>query len=150
MRPLSLVVSASLALAAFDAGAQSGNQSSNQPSNYPLTEPESISTVQVTAPAPAYHAYDYQIEAISGAYKMANGWRLKVDPMTDGIVAQVDKQRPIRLIAYAPDKYVSPDGNVSMQFNLGTYGDNMVMSYVPGPIPSASPSTGRSPSLAQR
>lgn len=142
MRPLSLVVSASLALAAFDAGAQLGN--------YPLTEPEPISTVQVTAPAPAYHAYDYQIEAISGAYKMANGWRLKVDPMTDGIVAQVDKQRPIRLIAYAPDKYVSPDGNVSMQFNLGTYGDNMLMSYVPEPIPSASPSTGRSPSLAQR
>jgi hypothetical protein len=31
-----------------------------------------------------------------------------------------------------------------MEFSLGTYGDNMLMSYVPGPIPS----TG--PSLAQR
>jgi hypothetical protein len=146
MRPLSSVLSASLALVALNAGAQSSNQSSN----YPLTEPESMSTVQVTAPPRAVHVYDYQIEAISGAYKMANGWRLKVDPMTDGIVAQVDKQHPMRLIAYAPNKYVSRDGNVSMEFNLGTYGEDMLMSYVPGSTPSASPSTGRSPSLAQR
>jgi hypothetical protein len=67
-----------------------------------------------------------------------------VSNVTDGIIAQVDRQRPIRRIAYAPNKYVSPDGNVSMEFSLGTYGDNMLMSYVPGPIPS----TG--PSLAQR
>jgi len=125
MRILSLLCPASLVLLAANAGAQSNN--------YPQTNPEPTSTVQVTAPAPAFQFWEYQAEAISGAYAMSNGWRMKVAPADDGIVATIDKQRPIRLVALSADRYTSRDGNVWMEFNRGRYGEDMRMSYVPGP-----------------
>lgn len=127
MRPLFLILPASLLLAASGAVAQTEPIAQQ----YPLTDPGAISQVQVTAPTQPYKFWDYEAEDISGGYAMSNGWRMKVDPASDGIVAQIDKQRPMRLIAMAKDKYVSRDGNVSMEFNKGEYGDQMVMSYVP-------------------
>ena len=125
MRSLSLVLPACLVLSAANAGAQS--------SHYPLNESESMSTVQVTAPTQTYQIRDDEVEWISGAYAMSNGWRMKVEPAQDGIVARIDKQRPIRLVALSPDRFVSRDGNVSMEFNRGAQGDEMLMSYVPDP-----------------
>lgn len=123
MRSLSLILPASLLLLASHAGAQS--------QNYPSTEPGSISSVQVTAPTQPFPFWIDDAEAVSGAYAMSNGSRLKVEPRYDGIVAQLDKQRPVRLVALSQDRYVSRDGNVSMEFNRGTRGDDMLMSYVP-------------------
>jgi hypothetical protein len=37
----------------------------------------------------------------------------------------------MRLIALSADRYVTADGNVAMEFNQGTFGDDMTMSYVP-------------------
>ncbi len=37
----------------------------------------------------------------------------------------------MRLVALSPDKYATRDGNVTMEFNRGSSGDDMVMSYVP-------------------
>lgn len=125
MRILSLLLPASLALLASNAGAQT--------KNYPLTNPEPTSTVQVTAPAPAFQFREYQAETISGAYAMSNGWRMKVEPADDGIVATIDKQRPMKLVALSADRYTTRDGNVSMEFNRGRSGEDMLMSYVPGP-----------------
>lgn len=122
MRPLSFVLPAALLLAS-SAGAQS--------QNYPQSNPESISQVQVTAPAQPYRFWGYEAEAISGAYAMSNGWRIKVDRGSDGIVAQIGKKRPMSLVAVSRDKYASRDGNVIMEFNRGAYGEDMVMSYVP-------------------
>ena len=85
----------------------------------------------MTAPTWPFLFFDYEAEAISGAYAMSNGWRLKVDPSSDGIVAQIDKHTPMRLHAVSRDQYVSRDGNVSMSFNRGQRGDDMLMSYVP-------------------
>jgi hypothetical protein len=124
MRPLSLALPLSLLLLAPSAGAQSGN--------YPVTDNVPISTVEVTAqPRPEVRIWDYQSDAVSGAYALSNGWRLKVQPARDGIVAQIDKQHPMRLIAQSPDRFVSRDGNVIMEFNRGDSGDDMMMSYVP-------------------
>jgi len=123
MRSLSLLFLASLLLLAANAGAQD--------QAYPLTEPGSASQVQVRPPPKVFEFWEYEAEAISGAYAMSNGWRLKVDSRSDGILAQIDKRPPMRLVAVAQDKYVSPDGNVSMEFNRGTRGDDMLMSYVP-------------------
>jgi hypothetical protein len=95
----------------------------------PSTEPES--RVEVVAPIQPFQFWEYEAEFISGGYQMSNGWKMKVDPTSDGISAQIGKQRPIQLVAVALDKYVSPDGNVSMEFNRGTQGDGMLMSYVP-------------------
>jgi hypothetical protein len=126
MRPVYLALPASLLLLASAAGAQTVH--------YPLTEPAPMSTVQVvTAPPAEFQPWTDELEAVSGKYAMSNGWRLKVEPASNGIFASIDKQRPIRLVALSPDKYVSRDGNVAMEFNRGEAGDQMVMSYVPDP-----------------
>jgi hypothetical protein len=123
MRPLYLAIPVSLLLVASNAHAQS--------TNYPVTNEEAISTVQVTAPPHAVRVSDYQTRTVSGAYALSNGWRLHVRPALNGVVAAIDDQKPMRLIALSPDKYVSRDGNVAMEFNRGPDGDDMIMSYVP-------------------
>jgi hypothetical protein len=118
-----LILPVSLLVVASGAGAQA-----QQP---PQTEPGSVSQVQVTAETPQFQFRDYEAEAISGGYKMSNGWRMKVDPSADGIVAQINKGHPMRLVAVSRDLYVARDGNVTMEFNRGAQGDEMLMSYVP-------------------
>jgi hypothetical protein len=122
MRPLFLIFPVSLLLAS-NAGAQAQND--------PSTEPGATSRVQVMAPTQPFQFWDYEAEAISGAYAMSNGWHMKVDPASDGIVARIDKRPPIRLVAVSRDKYATRDGNIWMEFNRGTRGDDMFMSYVP-------------------
>jgi len=124
MRRLPLVLFPALLLAAAGAGAQE-QQAQAQ------TAPEDISKVQVTAEAAPFQFHEYEAEYISGGYKMSNGWRMKVDSASDGITAQINKERPIRLIALSTDLYATRDGNVTMQFNRGPLGEDMLMSYVP-------------------
>jgi hypothetical protein len=126
MRSRVLILPASLLLAS-SAGAQTQAQSQD----YPLTTPEAMSRVEVMAETPPFTFRDYEAEAISGGYAMSNGWRMKVELSADGIVAQIDKQRPIRLVALSRDRYATRDGNVAMEFNRGVLGDEMLMSYVP-------------------
>jgi len=123
MRPLYLVISVCLLLVASNAYAQS--------SNYPATVTGAVSTVQVTAPPHGVWVSNEDTRAVSGVYALSNGWRLHVRPAKDGVAARIDDQRPIRLIALSPDKYVTSDGNVAMEFNRGDHGDDMLMSYVP-------------------
>jgi hypothetical protein len=123
MRASYCILPVSMLLLAGSAGAQT--------QHYPLTQPGAVSRVEVTAPTTAFQFWGYEAEAISGAYAMSNGWRMKVDPADDGIVAQIDKQRPIRLVALSRDRYATRDGNVAMEFNRGAAGDEMLMSYVP-------------------
>jgi hypothetical protein len=124
MRPLTLALPVSLLLLAPTVGAQSGS--------YPVTDDTGpITTVEVTAPPAPYLIGDYQVDAVTGAYSLSNGWHLKVEPGSNGIVAHIDKQRPIRLVAQSPDRFVSRDGNVIMEFNRGNAGSDMMMSYVP-------------------
>ncbi|QNA87905.1 hypothetical protein G4G28_04470 [Massilia sp. Dwa41.01b] len=125
MRPLPLLLSASLLGLAFGAGAQ------DLP--YPR-EMAPVSTVQVTAPIKPVWLTTEQEENVGGAYAMSNGWRLNVETSTDHINARIDNQRPLRLVAVSPDKFVSRDGNVTMEFNRGSSGTDMVMSYVPNPL----------------
>jgi hypothetical protein len=114
-------------LAASNAAAQSQSQSHD----YPMTGDQSVSTVRVTAPPRAFEANLAQIDWISGGYRMSNGWRLDVQSAADGIVARIDRERPMHLIAVSDDNYVTADGNVAMAFNRGARGDEMSMSYVP-------------------
>jgi hypothetical protein len=125
MRSLSLILFPSLLLAATGVSAQTQQHPQTEPAPAPAPQ------VQVTAEAPPFQFRDYEAEAISGGYKMSNGSRLKVEPSSDGIVAQMGKQRPIRLVALSRDLYATRDGNVSMEFNRGPLGEDMVMSYVP-------------------
>ncbi|ALK98089.1 hypothetical protein AB595_17620 [Massilia sp. WF1] len=125
MRALFIAIPVSLLLTASHAVAQS------QSHDYPLTDSTSGSTVFVTAPPKAIFVAPSDTDSIKGAYAMSNGWRLDVKSASKGIVARIDDQRPMRLIAVAPDRFVTADGNVEMQFNQGDFGDDMTMSYVP-------------------
>jgi hypothetical protein len=128
MRPLSCLqsslLSASLCLLASSALAQT--------TPYPQTVAEPMSTVQVTAPVKAMLIFADQAEQLAATYEMSNGWRLKVKPSSRYISAVIDNEKPIRLVQVEPDKFVSGDGKVTMRFNLGEWGDDMAMSYVPG------------------
>lgn len=126
MRPLSLLrasLIASLLLAAASAAAQT--------MPYPPASSARIASVEVSAPARSVQIRTEEAERISGAYQMSNGWRLRVLTSDRHIDATIDKQRPIRLAAVGPYKFVSADGNVTMDFNQGSNGDDMRMSYVP-------------------
>jgi hypothetical protein len=127
MRPLSLLLSTSVLVLASGAGAQT--------LPYPKQPTESIPTVQVTAPAKAARISEDQAWQIGGSYAMSNGWYLKVKVRTAlrYIDATIDNEKPIRLVAVAPYRFASGDGNVTMEFNRGDSGDDMMMSYVPGP-----------------
>jgi len=124
MRPLSLLLPAALFLVASSSLAQT--------TPYPQPAPEPMSTVQVTAPVKAMPIFGDQAEQLAATYAMSNGWRLKVKPSSRFISAVIDNEKPIRLVQVERDKFVSGDGKVTMQFNLGEWGDDMTMSYVPG------------------
>ena len=123
MRPMSFLFSATLFVLASGASART--------MPYPQPDAESGSTVQVRAPAPAVFITEDQARLIDGSYAMSNGWRLKVQTGSRYIDARIDNEKPMRLRAVSEDKFVSRDGSVTMQFNLGEYGDDMTMSYVP-------------------
>lgn len=124
MRPISLLLPLSLLLAA-------GAQSQNMP--YPPTSDESMQTVQVTAPPRTVRIREDEARQIGGIYDMSNGWRLDVRTSARHIDATIDRQKPIRLLAVAPYRFASLDGNVTMDFNQGHWGEDMTMSYVPEP-----------------
>lgn len=98
---------------------------------YPPAATARIASVEVSAAARSVQIHTEEAERIAGAYKMSNGWHLKVLTSDRHIDATIDKQRPIRLAAVGPYKFVSADGNVTMDFNQGRDGDDMRMSYVP-------------------
>ena len=123
MRPLSLLLPAFLLLLSSGALAQT--------SAYPKSLAGPISTVQVTASVKAMRIMSDQAQQLAATYTMSNGWRLRVVPTSRFINAAIDNENPIQLIQVAKDSFVSRDGNVTMQFNQGEWGDDMTMSYVP-------------------
>lgn len=125
MRPLALLLPATLLLPASSAPAQTAS--------YPPPDTAAISTVQVTAPATTVRIRPEQAAKIGGTYAMSNGWYLKVRTASRYIDATIDDERPIRLVATEPYRFASGDGSVTMEFNRGEYGDDMLMSYVPAP-----------------
>ena len=124
MRALSLLIHASLLVLAAGAGAQT------QP--YPLPDTAPVPTVTVTGPSKAIRLMPDEIKQIAGTYDMANGWRLEVRGRPEYIDATIDTEKPMRLKAVSKNKFVSGDGNVTMEFNQGT-GDDMKLSDVPDP-----------------
>ena len=125
MRPLTLLLPVSLLLLASSAGAQS--------LPYPQADTASGPVVQVTAPSRSVRLKEEEARQVEGTYAMSNGWRLKVEATQRFIDARIDRQRPLRLRAVSPDRFVSADGNVVMEFNKGEWREDMTMSYVPDP-----------------
>lgn len=124
MRSLSFLVPASLLALAASAGAQT--------QSYPPPDTAPISTVTVTAPSKAVRLKPDEVKRIAGRYDMANGWQLEVRGRPEYIDATIDTEKPLRLKAVSKNKFVSGDGNVTMEFNQDT-GDDMKLTYVPDP-----------------
>lgn len=124
MRPLSVLIPACLLALAASAGAQT--------QTYPPADTAPISTVKVTPGAKAVRLMPDEVKQIAGNYDMENGWQLEVRGKPEYIDATIDNEKPMRLRAVSKNKFVSGDGNVTMEFNQGTEGD-MKMSYVPDP-----------------
>jgi len=106
-----------------------GTQAQTMP--YPPRDTAPISTVQVNARAMPQRLKPEQRLKITGAYEMSNGWYLRVHAGSRSIETRIDREPPLRLVAVAPDRFVSGDGNITMEFNLGENGDDMEMRYVP-------------------
>jgi hypothetical protein len=119
-----LLISASLLALASGAGAQT------QP--YPQPDTAPISTVTVTGAAKPVRLRPEEIRQIAGRYDMSNGWQLQVSGKPEYIDATIDAEKPMRLKALSKNKFVSGDGNVTMEFNQGG-ADDMKMTYAPDP-----------------
>lgn len=124
MRPLSSLIPACLLALAASAGAQT--------QAYPPADTAPISTVTVKPGAKPVRLMPDEVKQIAGNYDMDNGWQLEVRGKPDYIDATIDSQKPMRLMAVSKNKFVSGDGNVTMEFNQGTEGE-MKMTYVPDP-----------------
>lgn len=125
MRPLNLLLPATLLVLASSAGAQS--------MPYPPADLASNQVVEVTAPSRSVLLKEEEARQVEGTYAMSNGWRLKVEATQRFIDARIDHRRPLRLRAVSPDRFVSADGNVVMEFNKGEWREDMTMSYIPDP-----------------
>ncbi|MCC2972335.1 hypothetical protein [Massilia sp. IC2-476] len=126
MRPLSFLLPASLLALAAGAAAQNSMP-------YPPPDTAPGSTVQVSARATPERIKQRQAEKITGNYEMSNGWYLRVRTGARHIDATIDKQGPMRLVRVSTYGFASGDGNVTMDFNRGRDGDDMLMTYVPDP-----------------
>ena len=126
MRRLSLLIPACLLALAASAGAQTQTQT------YPLPDTAPISTVKVTPGTQAVRLLRDEVKRIAGNYDMENGWQLEVRGEPEYIDATIDTQPPLRLRAVSKNKFVSGDGNVTMEFNPNLDG-GMKMSYQPDP-----------------
>ena len=125
MRPLFLLLAASLLVPAAGTGAQQ--------LPYPQSDAATRNTVQVTAPVRARWVRPDDARQIGGDYEMANGWFLRVRTAPYYIDVTIDDQKPMRLTAIARNKFVSGDGNVHMVFAQGMSHDEMTMRYRPDP-----------------
>ena len=125
MRPLVLLLPASLLVLSSSTLAQT------RPAPLPAAAP--VSTVQVTAPVKGRWIPRDEAEQLAGTYTMSNGWHLQVRPASRFIDASIDQEKPMRLVKVGPYKFASGDGNVTMEFNQGDWGDDMTMRYVPDP-----------------
>lgn len=125
MRISSVLLPATLLLFASTSDAQTGP--------YPQNDTAPVTSVVVSAAAKPVLIRPDQARQIAGSYDLVNGWHLKVRPGARTIDTRIDKQQPMRLLAVAPYKFVSGDGRVTMEFNLGEFGEDMLMTYAPDP-----------------
>lgn len=120
MRPLSLMLIPVLLVSASGTQAQT------------LAPDDPVAVVQVKPMDGPYRLRNEQARQIAGTYEMSNGWSVDVRPDMRHVDVLIDRNRPLRLLAISPRKFVSGDGNVSMEFSRGNDENDMTLRYVPG------------------
>ncbi|MFS2217153.1 hypothetical protein ACCD08_21835 [Telluria sp. Tellsp104] len=120
MRPLSLRLIPVLLVSASGTQAQT------------LAPDDPVAVVQVKPMDGPYRLRNEQARQIAGTYEMSNGWSVDVRPDMRHVDVLIDRNRPLRLLAISPRKFVSGDGNVTMEFSRGNDENDMTLRYVPG------------------
>ncbi|MFL6636828.1 MAG: hypothetical protein ACJ8HJ_31425 [Massilia sp.] len=119
MRPSSLLLFPTLLVLASGTQAQT------------LQPREPVAVVQVKPMDGPYRLRNEQARQIAGMYEMSNGWSIDVRPDMRHVDVVIDRNRPLRLLAISPRKFVSGDGNVTMEFSRGNDDNDMTLRYVP-------------------
>lgn len=120
MRHLSLILIPALLVLASGTQAQT------------LQPDDPVAVVQVKPLDGPYRLRNEQARQIAGTYEMSNGWSIDVRPDMRHVDVAIDRNRPLRLLAISPRKFVSGDGNVTMEFSRGNDDNDMTLRYVPG------------------
>ncbi|WP_371762487.1 hypothetical protein [Massilia sp.] len=120
MRPLSLMLIPVLLVSASGTQAQT------------LAPDDPVAVVQVKPMDGPCRLRNEQARQIAGTYEMSNGWSVDVRPDMRHVDVLIDRNRPLRLLAISPRKFVSGDGNVTMEFSRGNDENDMTLRYVPG------------------
>jgi hypothetical protein len=120
MRHLSLMLIPALLVPA------SGTQAQTPQTDAP------VAVVQVKPLDGPYRLRNEQARQIAGTYEMSNGWSIDVRPDMRHVDVAIDRNRPLRLLAVSSRKFVSGDGNVTMEFSRGNDDNDMTLRYVPG------------------
>ena len=120
MRPLSLLFFPTLLMLAPATHAQA------------LQPTEPVAVVQVRPVDGPYRLRNEQARQIAGMYEMSNGWSIDVRPDMRHVDVVINRNRPLRLLAISSRKFVSGDGNMTMEFSRGNDDNDMTLRYVPG------------------
>ena len=97
-----------------------------------LQPDDPVAVVQVKPLDGPYRLRNEQARQIAGTYEMSNGWSIDVRPDMRHVDVVIDRNRPMRLLAISSRKFVSGDGNVTMEFSRGNDDSDMTLRYVPG------------------
>ena len=92
----------------------------------------SIAVVEVKPVDGPYRLRNEQARQIAGMYEMSNGWSIDVRPDMRHVDVVINRNRPLRLLAISSRKFVSGDGNMTMEFSRGNDDNDMTLRYVPG------------------
>jgi hypothetical protein len=93
---------------------------------------EPIAVVQVKPADGPYRLRNEQAQQIAGMYEMSNGSSVEIRPDMRHVDVVIDRNRPMRLLAMSSRKFVSGDGNVTLEFSRGNDDNDMTLRYVPG------------------
>lgn len=87
--------------------------------------------IRIAATMPVYPLRMKQALAVRGTYAMSNGWAMEVRPDWKKVYAQIDRRGEVELVPLSADRFISVDGRMAVEFNLGAEGDEVVLRYIP-------------------
>lgn len=111
--------------------------------------PYALPEIQVIAAQPRYPIRLEQARAVRGIYQMSNGWTMEVNPDWRRVYVAINDRAPVEVVPVSPDKFVSVDGRMAMEFNLGINANEVMLRYVPDGA-SAAQAVTMTATLAQR
>lgn len=97
----------------------------------PAAPPQTLPEIRVVENMPRYPLRISEALAVRGDYEMSNGWLLEVNPTFRHVYANLNQTGRVELLPLSADKFVSADGRMAMQFNLGVSSNEMVLRYTP-------------------